>query len=124
MQRRMKDLSFGLNFDSDETFEIDSLLHPAQAFENPTDVVNDPDLTLSEKRAILASWASDACAIEAAPNLRSAPAGRVVRFDEIMEALRTLDKKVNGDKYRRAIRRNRLLRKGRGDDWSGGAGLQ
>jgi hypothetical protein len=88
------------------------------------DVVNDPDLTLSEKRAILASWASDACAIEAAPNLRSAPTGRVVRFDEIMEALRTLDKEVNGDKYRRAIRRNRLLRKGRGDDWSGGAGLQ
>jgi hypothetical protein len=32
MQCRMKDLSFGLNFDSDETFEVDSLLHPAQAF--------------------------------------------------------------------------------------------
>jgi hypothetical protein len=81
----MKDLSFGLDFNSDETFEVDSLLHPAQAFENPTDVVNDPDLTPNEKRAILASWASDACAIEAAPNLRSVPKGRVVRFDEIMD---------------------------------------
>ena len=34
------------------------------------DVVNDPDMTVQEKRAILASWASDACAVEAAPDLR------------------------------------------------------
>jgi hypothetical protein len=40
----------------------DDLLHPAQAFEHPSHVVNDPDLTINEKRAILASWASDACA--------------------------------------------------------------
>ena len=46
------------------------LLHPAQAFEHPSQVVNDPDLTLNEKRAILASWASDACAPEASPHLR------------------------------------------------------
>ena len=41
-----------------------ALLHPAQAFSHPSDVVNDPDLTLNEKRAILASWASDACAVD------------------------------------------------------------
>jgi hypothetical protein len=35
--------------DQDE-FELDSLLHPAQAFAHPNDVVNDPDLTLNEKR--------------------------------------------------------------------------
>jgi len=51
-------------------FDFDQLLHPAQAFGHPSDVVNDPDLTLNEKRAILASWASDACAVEAAPGLR------------------------------------------------------
>ena len=34
-------------------------------FERPKDVVSHPDLTLAEKRAILASWASDACAVEA-----------------------------------------------------------
>jgi len=51
-------------------------------------VLNDPDLSLNEKRAILASWASDARAIEAAPELRSSPRGTPVRFDEIMEALR------------------------------------
>jgi hypothetical protein len=36
-------------------FELDVLLHPAQAFNHPFEVVNDPDLTLNEKRAILAS---------------------------------------------------------------------
>ena len=39
-------------------FDLDQLLHPAQAFGHPSEVVNDPDLTLNEKRAILASWAS------------------------------------------------------------------
>jgi len=57
-------------------FDLDDLLHPAQAFSHPSEVVNDPDLTLNEKRAILASWASDACAIEAAPALR--PAAKAV----------------------------------------------
>jgi hypothetical protein len=51
-------------------FELDHLLHPAQAFRTPMDVVADPDMTVQEKRAILASWASDACAVEAAPDLR------------------------------------------------------
>jgi hypothetical protein len=80
-------------------FEIDELLHPAQAFDHPSEVVNDPDLTLNEKRAILASWASDACAVEAAPALRKGPKAPV-RFDDIMEALRSLDKQANGARYR------------------------
>ena len=79
----------------DDEFELDNLLHPAQAFEHPSHVVNDPDLTLNEKRAILASWASDACAIEAAPALRHAPGGtKPVQFDDVMEALRSLDKQA------------------------------
>ena len=48
----------------DSEFDLNSLLHPASAFDHPLDVVRDPDLTLNEKRAILASWASDACAVE------------------------------------------------------------
>ena len=71
--------------------EMDGLVHPSQVFQCPSDVLNDPDLSFNEKRAILASWASDACAIEAAPALRKAPSGRVVTFDEIMDALRSLD---------------------------------
>ena len=41
-------------------FELDDLLHPAQAYSHPSEVVDDPDLTTNEKQAILASWASDA----------------------------------------------------------------
>ena len=68
--------------------DLDALLHPASAFAHPMDVA---DLTLNEKRAILASWASDACAVEAAPELRTNASGCAVRWDEIMDALRILD---------------------------------
>jgi hypothetical protein len=79
-----------------DTFDLDALLHPARAFEHPMNVVRDPDLTLSEKRAILASWASDACAVEAAPELRATGSGGVVRWDDIMDALRKLDREDYG----------------------------
>ncbi|MBV9555942.1 MAG: hypothetical protein JO254_02575 [Pseudolabrys sp.] len=98
-----------MNDRSYDKFDLDELLHPAQAFGHPSEVVNDPDLTLNEKRAILASWASDACAVEAAPELRSAPHGSTVRFDDIMEALRSLDRQANGDNYRRLMHRRRIF---------------
>lgn len=79
-------------------FDLDDLLHPAQAFERPTDVINDPDLTVNEKRAILASWASDACAVEATPALRHPPGARqAVSVDDILDALRALDGAANAD---------------------------
>ena len=54
--------------------------------------LNDPDLTVQEKRAILSSWASDACAVEEMPTLRQPPgAKRPVSFDKIVDALRSLD---------------------------------
>jgi hypothetical protein len=91
-QKRVK----GSSSKTRDTFDLDALLHPARAFEHPMNVVRDPDLTLSEKRAILASWASDACAVEAAPELRATGSGGVVRWDDIMDALRTLDRKDYG----------------------------
>ena len=72
-------------------FNLDYFLHPAGAFRTPMEVVNDPDLTVQEKRAILASWASDACAVEASPALREPAPTSVVRFDDIMDALKRLD---------------------------------
>ncbi len=102
-----------------ENFDLDQLLHPAQAFGHPSEVVNDPDLTLNEKRAILASWASDACAVEAAPDLRRSPDGPLVRFDEIIDALRTLDAHfpAASAKMRAIHRRTRLDRfRSRSDD--------
>jgi hypothetical protein len=104
-------------------FELDELLHPAQAFNHPSEVVNDPDLTLNEKRAILASWASDACAIEAAPELRQGPRAPV-RFDDIMDALRTLDRQANGNKYRSPFGRRFKRRPSRDDDNDQGRPLQ
>ena len=100
-------------------FDLEQFLHPAHAFDHPTDVVDDPDLTLNEKRAILAAWASDACAVEAAPELRIGPRAPV-RFDEIMDALRRLDQQARQAQpnYRRLERKNRiggLLRSGGND---------
>ena len=106
---------------NEDTFNLNDLLHPAQAFSHPADVVNDPDFTLNEKRAILASWASDACAIESVPALRCAPikGGGPVAFDDVMDALRALDARAaeTSSRYRRVVRRRRIL--GRGSSQSG-----
>lgn len=75
-----------------------SLLHPANAYSHPREVIRDDDLTVNEKRAILASWASDASAVVSNPALRRAPSmSRHVAFDEIMEALRSLDAMTGPD---------------------------
>jgi len=72
--------------------ELQALLRPSTAYAHPGDVLRDPDLTIYEKRAILSSWASDACAVESAPGLRLAPgAPQPVSFDDIIDALRSLD---------------------------------
>jgi hypothetical protein len=77
---------------NDNVIDLNALLHPGTAFEHPRDVVSHPTLSLSEKRAILASWASDASAIASCPSLR-APDGlkAPVTIDEILEALCALD---------------------------------
>ena len=100
-------------------FELDCLLHPAGAFRTPMEVVNDPDMTIQEKRAILASWASDACAVEAAPDLRQPAGSSPVRFDDIMDALKRLDgeaanKPTYGKFINRARRWKDLYRSDRG----------
>jgi hypothetical protein len=104
--------------------ELDQLLHPARAFEHPHAVVADPDLTLNEKRAILASWASDACAVEACPALRQPPGTPApISVNDILAALRTLDQEfqaatgeMDAARYRRTIRRTRL------QEWAGRRG--
>jgi hypothetical protein len=58
------------------------------------DVARDCDLTLYEKRAILSSWASDACAVEDVPELRQPFPAATVKFDDIMDALRALDSEL------------------------------
>ncbi len=76
----------------DNIVDLNALIHPGTVFEHPRDVVFHPTLSLSEKRAILASWASDASAIASCPSFR-APEGlkAPVTIDEILEALCALD---------------------------------
>jgi len=70
--------------------DMTALLHPADAFAHPMDVVEDCDLTTYEKRAILSSWAADACAVKEGSQ-PSRSSGAVVSFDDVLDALRVLD---------------------------------
>jgi hypothetical protein len=66
--------------------DMATMLHPADAFAHPMDIVDDCDLTSYEKRAILSSWASDACAVPE-PSRRTT----AVSFDDILYALQLLE---------------------------------
>jgi len=71
---------------------LERWLRPAVGFGHPRDVLKDPFLDLSEKRAILASWASDASSVRDEPSLRwllGAP--EPVPLADIREALARLD---------------------------------
>jgi hypothetical protein len=82
---------------ADNIFDLNAVLHPATAFDHPRDVVADATLSTGEKRAILASWASDAAAVTSNPALRElAGTRRVVTIDEVLEALSMLDRHPQG----------------------------
>jgi hypothetical protein len=71
---------------------VNRVLDRPRSYKNPYDVLADCTLNSNGKRAILSSWASDACAVESMPALRK-PRGakHPIPFDEIMDALRQLD---------------------------------
>ncbi len=72
---------------------LERCLRPAVGFSHPRDVLKEPDLSLADKRAILASWASDASAVQDEPDLRwllGAP--EPVPLDDVLEALQRLDR--------------------------------
>jgi|ERR1700750_2377294 hypothetical protein len=77
---------------TDNIIDINYLLHPGITFDHPKDIVAHPELSLSEKRAILTSWASDAAATTSSPVLR-APDGlkKPTTIVEILEALQALN---------------------------------
>jgi hypothetical protein len=100
--------------------DLDALLHPARAFKHPMDVVRDDDLTLYEKRAILSSWASDACAVVDVPELRHPSGIGEVKFDDIMDALGDLDAQL--EQRVRPFRKD-YRHRGPGSDHSGNIAL-
>ena len=70
-------------------------LRPAVGFDRPNDVLKDPDLDYEQKRAILASWASDASAVRDHPAMRwllGAPGP--VPLAEVIEALDRLERQT------------------------------
>lgn len=73
-------------------------LHEADApakrlYSFPHELVDDPSLNTSQKRAMLAEWASDACAIESFPTLRLLPGTTFpVTLSSIMDAFAQLDR--------------------------------
>ena len=85
----MTDLS--RSFD-ENVYDLHAVLHPGSVFNRPRDVLADATLSRAEKRAILASWASDAAAVTSCPSLRAVPGAKsVVSIDDILEALSSLD---------------------------------
>src|SRR5579864_8500815 len=71
---------------------LERWLRPAVGFEHPRDVLKDPILNESEKRAVLASWASDASSVREEPTLRwllGTP--EPVPLADVREALARLD---------------------------------
>jgi len=76
----------------DNVFDFNTILRPGTTFEHPRDVLSHPKLSLAEKRAILASWASDASAIASCPALWASEGLKApVTIDEILDALCALD---------------------------------
>lgn len=83
---------------------IDWLVTPALAFNHPNDVLEHSGLTHAERRAILASWASDARAVESAHWMRRLDNGSTVPLSEVMDALRKLDGEITHPKPHAARR--------------------
>jgi hypothetical protein len=113
----LEDVDMELNADIEVSIAGGSAL--GSMYQGPEEVLGETGLSVSEKRAILASWSSDLRALENFPELRRLPSGAVVELEQIVQALKALDREVSrgtaavaGPPYER--RRGRVLRGGRG----------
>lgn len=88
-----------------------ALVAPGDVFRHPREVLAHPGLSQADKRAVLASWASDACVIEGAPGLRCLVGSRAepVSIDAVLAALGELDREASraGPPAPRALPRRR-----------------
>ena len=82
---------------ADNIIDLNAILHPGSVYDHPRDVIADTTISIAEKRAILASWASDAASVTSNPALRELPgSSQMVTIDEVLEALSALDHEPNG----------------------------
>ena len=76
--------------DQSNDVDVHSLL--AANFSHPSEVLANAFLSTSEKRCVLAAWASDAFAVESSPWLRQLPgAANPIPVAELLKSLRDLD---------------------------------
>lgn len=67
-------------------------VHFLGALGSPRELVERPQMEPEVKRAILASWASDAFAVRSAPTLRRSPElPQPIPVSDILDALKSLD---------------------------------
>lgn len=76
--------------DFDDDVRDDHLI----GYARPSEVTEDPELTLFRKRQLLAHWASDIHAVENFPALRTLKTGVTAHIDEIKASLLKLDEMV------------------------------
>ncbi|MBO9100892.1 MULTISPECIES: hypothetical protein [Rhizobium] len=71
-----------------------SVLIQGMKLRRPIDVVRAPTLSVDDKRAILAAWASDFYAIDSKPGLRQLPGTpEPIAIDEVQSGLEELDRR-------------------------------
>jgi len=70
-----------------------TVLLQGMQLQRPVDVVRAPALSVDDKRAILAAWASDFYALDSKPALRQLPGTTPVSIDEVQSALKELDRR-------------------------------
>jgi hypothetical protein len=67
-------------------------VHHFRSFQDPHELARHPQLEPEVKRAILASWASDACAVRSQPGLRKPPdVPQPIPVRDVLDALKSLD---------------------------------
>jgi hypothetical protein len=107
-----------------------ALVAPGDVFRHPREVLAHPMLSPEEKRTLLATWASDACALENAPGLRCLTGCRAepVSVDAVLAALAELDgrrtretnslpgSRAEPQRLRRSANLRRHIRPGRRSD--------
>lgn len=74
-----------------DALSVSHILHPYRHFRSPSEVLISL-ISTSQKRAILASWASDLYAVESSPLLRQPPGlPKVIKYSDVINALKELD---------------------------------
>ncbi|TCR65238.1 hypothetical protein [Rhizobium sp. BK376] len=90
---RKENIHSSVPMEAAAAISVAHLLHPATQFSHPRDVLDAEHISKDEKRAILASWASDIFSVESIPALRLYPGtDKAVSYDDIIAALKILDK--------------------------------